>query len=79
MNDTGRVDLFRVTTLLDTVLQEVSTLLENEREYVRRIPEDVDELEVTVRIIKRPMYELAHGRVLLVEAIDRFRSAATKA
>lgn len=78
MNDTGRVDLFRVTTLLDTVLQEVSKLLENEREYVRRIPEDVDELEVNVRIIKRPMYELAYGRVLLVEAIDRFRSAATK-
>lgn len=78
MNDTGRVDLFRVTTLLDTVLQEVSTLLENEREYVRRIPEDVDELEVTVRIMKSHMYELAHGRVLLVEAIDLFRSAATK-
>ena len=78
MNDTWRVDLFRVTTLLDTVLQEVSTLLENEREYVRRIPEDVDELEVNVRIIKRPMYELAHGRVLLMEALERIRSAATK-
>lgn len=78
MNDVGRVALFRVTTLLDTVLQEVSALLEKEREHVKQIPADVDELEVNVRVMKRPMYELAHGRVLLVEAIDRFHSAATK-
>ena len=78
MNDASLVDLGRVVTLLDSALEQVVGLLEKEREIVKQLPDDLDESEIVDRMLKRPMYELAHGRVLLMEALERIRSAAMK-
>ena len=56
----------------------MTTLLDAERQDVQDLPDNIEESDFAERVLKRPMFELAQARVMLLEAVEHISAAIAK-
>jgi hypothetical protein len=57
----------------------LTALLDAERTDIKDLPDNIEESDFAERILKRPMFELAHARVMLLESVEHISAAIAKA
>lgn len=78
MNEVRRAGLEQIASMIELTMGQLTTLLDAERADVRDIPDNIEESEFAERVLKRPMFELAAARVLLLEAVEHIAAAVAK-
>jgi len=78
MNEVRRAGLSQIAFMLNATLVQVDSLLNEERNDVQDLPDNIEGSEFADRVLKRPMFELAHARVLLLESVEHINSAIEK-
>ena len=57
---------------------QLTSLLDAERQDIKDLPDNIEESEFADLMLKRPMFELAAARVMLLEAIEHINAAIAK-
>ena len=78
MNETRRAGLEQIAAMLRSTMVQVEVLLEAERQDIKDLPDNIEASDFAERVRKRPMFELAHARVHLVEAVEHIGAAIAK-
>ena len=79
MNEIRRAGLEQLAMMLESATGQMTTLLDAERQDVQDLPDNIEESDFAERVLKRPMFELAAARVMLLEAIEHISAAIAKA
>ena len=78
MNEIRRAGLEQLAMTIEAAMGQLTSLLDAERADVQEIPDDMEACDFSDRIIKRPMFELAQARVMLLEAVEHISAAIAK-
>ena len=78
MNEIRRAGLEQIAAMLRSTMVQVDVLLEAERQDVQDLPDNIEESDFAERVLKRPMFELAQARVMLLEAVEHISAATAK-
>jgi hypothetical protein len=79
MNEIRRAGLEQLAMMLEAATSQMTVLLDAERQDVQDLPDNIEESEFSERVLKRPMFELAAARVMLIEAVEHISQAIAKA
>ena len=78
MNEIRRAGLTQLAMTIEAAMSQLTVLLDAERSDVQDLPDNIEESEFAERILKRPMFELAQARVMLLEAVEHISAAIAK-
>jgi hypothetical protein len=78
MNEIRRAGLEQIAAMLRSTMVQVEVLLAAERADIKELPDDLEDSDFAARILKRPMFELAHARVHLLEVVEHIGAAIAK-
>lgn len=78
MNEIRRAGLEQLAMTIEAAMGQLTSLLDAERADVQDMPDSIDALDFNERVAKRPMFELAASRVLLLESVEHISKAITK-
>lgn len=78
MNEVRRAGLEQLAMIVEAAMSQLTSLLDAERADVQDIPDSVDEGDFAERLQKRPMFELAAARVMLLESVEHISAAIAK-
>ena len=78
MNEIRRAGLEQIAAMLELTMGQLTSILDAERADVKDLPDNIEESEFAERVLKRPMFELASTRVMLLEAIEHIGAAIAK-
>ena len=78
MNEIRRAGLEQIAAMLRSTMVQVDVLLEAERQDVQDLPDNIEESDFAERVLKRPMFELAQARVMLLEVVEHISAATAK-
>jgi hypothetical protein len=78
MNEARRAGLEQLAMTIEAAMSQLTVLLDAERADVQDIPDNIEESDFAERVLKRPMFELAQARVLLLEAVEHISKAISK-
>ena len=78
MNEVRRAGLEQLAMMLEAATGQMTSLLDAERADVQDMPDTIEDSDFATRILKRPMFELAAARVMLLEAVEHISFAITK-
>lgn len=79
MNEIRRAGLEQLAMTIEAATGQLTALLDAERADVQDLPDNIEESDFSERVLKRPMFELAQARVMLLEAIEHISAAIAKA
>ena len=79
MNEIRRAGLEQLAMTIEAAMGQLTALLDAERQDIQDLPDNIEESDFAVRILKRPMFELAAARVHILETIEHISAAITKA
>lgn len=79
MNEIRRAGLEQIAMTIEAAMGQLTSLLNAERQDVQDLPDNIEESDFAERILKRPMFELAAARVMLLEAVEHISAAISKA
>ena len=78
MNEVRRAVLGQLATTIEAAMSQLTVLLDAERQDVQDLPDNIEESDFAEHVLKRPMFELAQARVMLLEAVEHIRAAIAK-
>ena len=78
MNEIRRAGLEQLAMTIEAAMGQLTTLLDAERADVKDLPDNIEESDFADRMLKRPMFELAQARVMLLEAGEHISAAIAK-
>lgn len=78
MNEVRRAGLEQLAMTIEAAMGQLTTLLDAERADVKDLPDNIEESDFADRMLKRPMFELAQARVMLLEAVEHISAAIAK-
>ena len=78
MNEIRRAGLEQLAMTIEAAMGQLTTLLDAERADVKDLPDNIEESDFADRMLKRPMFELAQARVMLLEAVEHISAAIAK-
>ena len=78
MNEVRRAGLEQLAMMLEAATGQMTSLLDAERADIQDLPDNIEESDFSDRVLKRPMFELAAARVMLLEAIEHISIAISK-
>ena len=78
MNEIRRAGLEQIAMLLEAATGQMTVLLDAERQDVQDLPDNIEESDFADRVLKRPMFELAAARIMLIEAVEHIGTAIVK-
>lgn len=78
MNEARRAGLEQLGMTIEAAMSQLTVLLDAERADVQDMPDSIDAFDFDERVAKRPMFELAAARVLLLESVEHISKAITK-
>jgi hypothetical protein len=78
MNEARRAGLEQLGMTIEAAMSQLTVLLDAERADVQDLPDNIEESDFAERILKRPMFELASARVLLLESVEHISKAVAK-
>ena len=78
MNEIRRAGLEQLAMSLEAALGQLTVLLDAEREDVQDLPDNIEDSDFADRVLKRPMFELAQARVMLLESVEHISAAIAK-
>lgn len=78
MNEVRRAGLEQLAMMLESATGQMTVLLDAERADVQDLPDNIEESDFAERVLKRPMFELAQARVMLLEAVEHISAAIAK-
>jgi hypothetical protein len=79
MNEIRRAGLEQLAMTIEAAMGQLTALLDAERTDIKDLPDNIEESDFAERILKRPMFELAHARVMLLESVEHISAAIAKA
>lgn len=79
MNEIRRAGLEQIAMTLEAAMGQMTVLLDAERQDVQDLPDNIESSDFAEQVLKRPMFELAAARVMLIEAIEHISMAIAKA
>lgn len=79
MNEIRRAGLEQLAMTIEAAMGQMTALLDAERADVQDLPDNIEESDFAERVLKRPMFELAAARVMLLESIEHINAAIVKA
>ena len=79
MNEVRRAGLEQLAMTIEAAMGQLTALLDAERADVKDLPDNIEESDFAERILKRPMFELAAARVMLLESVEHISAAIAKA
>jgi hypothetical protein len=78
MNEVRRAGLEQLAMMLEAATGQMTSLLDAERADIQDLPDNIEESDFSDRVLKKPMFELAAARVMLLEAIEHISIAISK-
>ena len=78
MNEVRRAGLEQLAMTIEAAMGQLTALLDAERADVQDLPDSIEESDFSARVLKRPMFELAQARVMLLEAVEHISAAIAK-
>ena len=78
MNEIRRAGLEQIAMTLEAAMGQLTSLLDAERTDVQDLPDHIEDSDFSERVLKRPMFELAAARVLLLESVGHIAAAIAK-
>ena len=78
MNEVRRAGLEQLAMTIEAAMSQLTVLLDAERHDVQDLPDNIEESEFAERVLKRPMFELAQARVMLLESVEHISAAIAK-
>lgn len=78
MNEIRRAGLEQLAMTIEAAMSQLTVLLDAERADVQDMPDNIEDSDFGERVAKRPMFELAASRVLLLEAVEHISKAISK-
>ncbi len=78
MNEIRRAGLEQLAMTIEAAQGQLTTILDAERADVKDLPDNIEESDFAERVLKRPMFELAAARVMLLEAVGHIAQAIAK-
>lgn len=78
MNEIRRAGLEQLAMMLESATSQMTALLDAERQDVQDLPDNIEESDFADLVLKRPMFELAAARVMLIEAVEHIGMAIAK-
>lgn len=78
MNEARGAALEQLGMTIEAAMGQLTALLDAERADVQDMPDSIEALDFDERIAKRPMFELAAARVLLLESVEHISKAIKK-
>ena len=78
MNEIRRAGLMQLAMTIEAAMGQLTALLDAERADVQDLPENIEASDFGERVAKRPMFELAQARVMLLEAVEHISAAIAK-
>lgn len=78
MNEIRRAGLEQIAMTLEAAMGQLASLLDAERNDIQDIPDNIEDSDFAERVLKRPMFELAQARVMLLEAVEHISAAIAK-
>lgn len=78
MNEVRRAGLEQIAAMIELTMGQLTAMLDAEREDIKDMPDSIEASDFSERVLKRPMFELAASRVLLLEAIGHISAAIAK-
>ena len=79
MNEIRRAGLEQLAMTIEAAMGQLTALLDAERTDIKDLPDNIEESDFAERILKRPMFELAQARVMLLESVEHISAAIAKA
>ena len=78
MNEIRRAGLEQIASMIEMTMGQLTSLLDAERADVQDMPDSIEDSDFAERVLKRPMFELAAARVMLLEAVEHISAAIAK-
>lgn len=78
MNEIRRAGLEQLAVTIESAMTQVTLILDAERADIKDLPDNIEESDFAERVLKRPMFELAAARVMLLEAVGHISAAIAK-
>lgn len=78
MNEARGAALEQLGMTIEAAMSQLTALLEAERSDVQVMPDSIDDFDFEERVAKRPVFELAAARVLLIESVEHISKAIKK-
>jgi hypothetical protein len=78
MNEIRRAGLEQLAMTIEAAMGQLTSLLDAERQDIQDIPDNIEESDFAVRILKRPLFELSAARVHMLESIEHISIAIAK-
>jgi len=78
MNEIRRAGLEQLAMTIEAAMSQLTVLLDAERADVQDLPDNIEESDFAERVLKRPMFELAQARVMLLESVEHISAAIAK-
>lgn len=78
MNEVRRAGLEQLAMTIEAAQGQLTTILDAERADVKDLPDNIEESDFAERVLKRPMFELAQARVMLLESVEHISAAIAK-
>ena len=78
MNEVRRAGLEQLAMTIEAAMSQLTSLLDAERADVQDLPDNIEESDFAERVLKRPMFELAAARVLMLETVEHISKAISK-
>ena len=67
MNEIRRAGLEQLAMTIEAAMGQLTALLDAERVDIKDLPDNIEDSDFADRVLKRPMFELAQARVMLLE------------
>jgi len=78
MNEIRRAGLEQLAMTIEAAMGQLTALLDAERVDIKDLPDNIEDSDFAERVLKRPMFELAQARVMLLEAVEHISAAIAK-
>lgn len=78
MNEIRRAGLEQLAITLRAVTEQLTALLDDERQDIQDLPDPIENSGFAERVLKRPLTELGAARVMLVGASKHVVAAIAK-
>lgn len=78
MNEVRRAGLEQLAMTIEAAQGQLTAILDAERQDVQDLPDNIENSDFSERVLKRPVFELAAARVLLIESVGHIAAAIAK-
>ena len=78
MNEIRRAGLEQLAMTIEAAMGQLTALLDAEQVDIKDLPDNIEDSDFADRVLKRPMFELAAARVMLLESVERINAAIAK-